>query len=135
MPFDGTTYNRRRRLSYAQLSRRLRAHDFPEGFEWDFIDCWSCAMGLALSLKHGQVMTHNLLSQLTGDFTGDAVKMYLTDGKRMNHMVFERIFWSIRGKPVLDHKDVTPEMVADQIDAWLAEQKASRRLSRAKVTA
>lgn len=135
MPFDGTTYNRRRRLSYAQLSRRLRAHDFPEGFEWDFNDCWSCAMGLALSLKHGQVMTHSLLIQLTRNYTtGDAVKMYLTDGKRMDYMVFEQIFWSIRGKPVLAHRDVTPEMVADEIDAWLAEQKASRR-GRAKVTA
>lgn len=83
------------------LSYALRHRDvWPEGFVWDFGDCDKCAMGLVDELWvlfDGSITT---IFEMRG---ADAIRLFCSDGY-----------------PGIPAKDVTPEMVADKIDAYLA---------------
>jgi len=115
------------------LSYALRHPDtWPAHFSWNFKHCNSCAMGLAHSLW-GQIPEH----QKSRDTNGGASKMAKAFGMPFSEA--KSIFFAIGGKwyPIIeetkghlwwkktyrkiDHENITPEMVADQIDAYLAK--------------
>lgn len=107
--------------SLENLSYVLRHPDmWPEGFIWNFNHCDSCAMGLA----------HSLWSAIpsTNRDTGSSI---MARSFAMPHEDANLIFMSARGKKKIlgfipstpYNRDVTPEMVADQIDKYLATVK------------
>ena len=90
----------------ARLAWLLRHKEaWPEGFEWDFGDCFRCGMGLAaqlwdacafdltLSLSAGQAVIWDIPYD-------EANRIFLVGASNST--------W------------ITPEMVADRIDAYLA---------------
>jgi len=91
------------------LSHILRNKNlWPEGFEWDYSHCHTCAMGLAHKLWKEQIeypltnvmaKVFDMSSEAAGDiFTG-------------------------MGKTLEDEQNITPEQVADAIDAYIANKK------------
>lgn len=84
------------------LSYALRHPDtWPDGFVWDYKECDQCAMGLAHCLWRSSIPeadTWNGASIMAKKFA-------------MPYGEAENIFFN--------HKAVTPEMVADQIDKYL----------------
>lgn len=94
--------------SLEALSFLLRHRElWPKGFEWGYGECVSCAMGLAVSLW----------SIYRKDSYGDTVRkaLHVTEEKKEQ---FNDIFYfagSRRGVNL-----IIPEMVADDIDAYLA---------------
>lgn len=98
------------------LSYALRHPDtWPEGFYWNYDNCDQCAMGLAHQLwrKHVQeVYTEtgaSVMAKAFGMPYGKAERIFLEGPK--NHRYFG-IF--PRG-----YRTMTPDMVADDIDAYL----------------
>lgn len=110
MPFDG---NETDHLTYAGLSAVLRDRSlWPEGFEWNYSKCGTCAMGLVYRLKTGEWL----------DETGDSAKRtraVIVDGNAMSLKAFDPIFWYLN---LLYNRAITPEDVADAIDRAMAEQ-------------
>lgn len=107
------------------LSYALRHPDtWPEGFTWNFSYCSQCAMGLAgklwdlhISGDHGGKQA---LSQIARTFAmpyAEANSIFLGAGG-WAPTITQRAFF--RRKEIYDFDAVTPEMVADQIDAYLA---------------
>jgi hypothetical protein len=91
---------------------------WPEGFYWDYEDCCHCAIGLSDELWSDAV-------PCTGD--GDQPVSDMAKAFAMPYTEAERIFfWANRELPrkfgLFERKrqDVTPDFVADQIDAYLA---------------
>lgn len=86
-----------RALSYALRHQEL----WPKDFKWAFHDCTTCAMGLAGRLWK----TIPLLSYMEGAFG-------------MDYQSAKDIFggWGY----MLSLPEITPEMVADKIDEYLA---------------
>lgn len=99
------------RPSLRGLSFLLRHKElWPAGFVWDYGYCDSCAMGLARDLWGVDIPGKGFFTQIADAF-----------GIGMEN--FYRIFVEARfrrGLPEL--RDVTPAMVADDIDALLASQ-------------
>jgi hypothetical protein len=109
------------------LSYALRHPDtWPEGFVWNYGNCANCAMGLAHALWNGipvvgpkdgpSVMAHKFAMPW-----GEAKRIFLGGFDWTPTRTFTKgfLWWSERYLK-FDLKRVTPEMVADQIDAYLA---------------
>lgn len=106
------------------LSYSLRHPDtWPKGFIWNYNNCSSCAMGLAHYLWSGSIPDTNIntgASIMAREFAmpfKEAKSIFLgsaawTPTQRTGHL------WWAKDKYNLDI--VTPEMVADQIDKYLA---------------
>jgi hypothetical protein len=94
--------------SLAALSFLLRNREtWPDGFAWDYSDCSTCAMGLAFRL-----------GMVARPFTGameDSFK--ISQEAANNFFVFATRHYSLDSMI-----EVTPEHVADLIDAHLAAQ-------------
>lgn len=90
------------------LSFVLRNPDtWPKGFEWNYDRCSNCAMGLSV----------RLWKEIKGDWIAD-----MAIGFRMSFRAANEIFVkasNTRGWGDDRHR-ITPEMVADDIDAYLA---------------
>lgn len=102
------------------LSYALRHPDtWPEGFYWDFSDCGQCAMGLAHELWNVNTAGKYevAVSRMARAFAmpyGEARHIFGTrdwaEQRKMFGLIKQRAPWG----------SITPEMVADQIDAYLA---------------
>lgn len=122
------------------LSYALRHPDtWPENFVWDYNDCQQCAMGLANAFWHkgrhqksgknteGYEFERPYISRAAKDFGipyGKAVEIFF-DSKTITTTELHRSYFGL-GPNVphqtltkVEEKDVTPEMVADQIDKYL----------------
>lgn len=96
---------------------------WPKGFKWDYSDCRTCAMGLAVqlySLKLEDGVPHTYLSATSKAFSMDYDKAddiflrlagKLGDNEKSNLV---RIYEIIEVR-----KRITPENVADAIDQYL----------------
>lgn len=82
---------------------------WPKFFEWDFRYCSTCAIGLC-QLLYG--VTPGMLTDFSNDFTGEDV----TDIFTSPVFGFKHLFQSRETRMQL----VTPEIVAQRIDAYLA---------------
>lgn len=129
------------KLSLHALSYALRHPDtWPEGFVWNYHRCESCAMGLAHQLWKSKVpitcpdngasrMAHTFAmpyeaaksiflgmegSEAADWMPGEAI----TQTKNTGHLWWKKS--STTTHYFSDHVAVSPEMVADQIDAYLA---------------
>jgi hypothetical protein len=104
--------------SLVNLSYCLRNPDtWPEGFYWDYGKCERCAMGLASALWRRSI------PEVNNDIGASVMA-------RVFHMSYEgarRIFFGsyVRRKLFsrvhIPHSSITPEMVADAIDDYLAD--------------
>lgn len=87
------------------LSWLLRHREaWPEGFEWDFYDCRTCAMGLLTRIVFGAPFT-------TLEYSLNWIQYYFG----MDRVSSRRIFRIGR------YPD-TPEAIADLIDEYLAKR-------------
>lgn len=110
------------------LSYSLRHPDtWPQGFVWDFNKCDQCAMGLAHQLWKGTVPAVGRASGpsvMAHEFAmpfGAAKSIFLGNMDWLpKDSISEGRFWSRKTYSRANHDRVTPEMVADQIDAYLA---------------
>lgn len=94
--------------SLEALSWLLRHKEmWPRGFEWKYANCHKCAMGLAATLwrKSVDLPTTEVMEKVFFMKEDAAEKIFL-DGM-FNHNTV----------------DVTPEMIADDIDEYLAGRK------------
>lgn len=109
--------------SLQALSHALRHPEtWPPGFIWDFNNCDTCAMELA----------HRLWESVPGIETASLGVLTMCSVFRMAYEDAANIFmgdgnWvpgvKIGGYTQADLDAVTSEMVADQIDAYLARQE------------
>ena len=96
--------------SLANLSNILRHRDmWPEGFRWYFGTCQSCAMGLAFQLWGGAPN-----DKLRVVDNVDAIARLLEMPEEVANSIFNGLYDSVRSTLI------TPEMVADAIDEYLA---------------
>jgi hypothetical protein len=96
--------------SLEALSHILRHKEmWPEGFKWNFGDCQSCAMGLA----HKMWLEINSPSSYRM-----AEHMGITERDACD--LFVEASWNADWNSDKYNFDITPEMVADQIDLYLA---------------
>jgi hypothetical protein len=97
------------------LSYSLRHPDtWPEGFVWNYNNCHKCAMGLA----------HQLWAQVPETDVHDGISV-MARTFAMSYTAARRVFFKagvrLCGIPIhLPHSLVTPEMVANEIDRYLA---------------
>jgi len=109
------------------LSYALRHPDtWPQGFYWNYSDCDECAMGLAHCLWKS-------IPQPTDDSSRGTTDMARTF--HIPYSVADSIFYGGDWTPrrtsghlwwkgtIMDFESVTPDMVADQIDAYLASKE------------
>jgi hypothetical protein len=96
--------------SLKNLSHVLRHQElWPDGFEWDYASCHSCAMGLAHQLwSLVDSPNSHVIARVFGMPPGLAGRIF---GGNHTLCTYGTAYFP----------DVTPEMVADQIDAYLAE--------------
>lgn len=87
-------------LSYVLRHREL----WPEGFKWDFTLCTNCAMGLTSKLWNVYAYDPYKIGEELG-----------ISGEQAQDFFCIVNAW-VKGKP----SAVTPEMVAEQIDLYLA---------------
>jgi hypothetical protein len=108
--------------SLEALSHILRHKElWPERFTWNYSSCSQCAMGLAATLW--KFMDPNNMGVEDGTYMmadifemeiRESADIFLGKGKWMP---------TYDNGIILDFHAVTPEMVADQIDKYLASQK------------
>lgn len=117
------------------LAYALRHPDtWPEGFVWDYGDCEQCAMGLAHTLwkqvpKTSKKTGASLMARFFAIPYENASTIFM--GKTKAHTAD----WVLRSSPrvevsgylwwkterhYVDWSGITPEMVADQIDKYIA---------------
>lgn len=112
MPFDATPITENfTRTQLEDLSRRLRDRStWPPGFRWDFSECQTCAMALLLgdNMPRTELVGAAVARHLNID-REDVLEMFGTE-------VALRNFGSASERCMAA---VTPEMVAEGIDAWL----------------
>ena len=103
--------------SLENLSHILRNRDlWPVGFEWNFKHCDQCALGIIDRLWHDKYPQSSAL--MLSEIPSETESV---------------IFYSSRSKPKVRvfgifkrdryHEEVTPEMVADQIDEYLKRKE------------
>jgi hypothetical protein len=92
------------------LSYALRHSDtWPEDFAWHYCNCDTCAMGLAHQLWKQQVPSVNV-----GDGPSVMARVFA-----MPYEAAGNIFLSASWATETPGHQITPEMVADQIDKYL----------------
>lgn len=95
------------------LSYALRHPEtWPEGFVWDYGDCRTCAMGLAVKLWGGQVQEESY-----------AYLNWISVETSMPYIKARKIFFELgeNWKPSYEpYTAITPDDVADAIDQYLA---------------
>lgn len=99
-------------LSFVLRNKEL----WPKGFEWNFSYCYSCAIGLAYCLWQ-QVPTchpHNVARAVNIEFM-DAYELFMSTP--------EEAIIHDRKRNTVTEIPVTPEMIADRIDKFLAEKE------------
>lgn len=107
--------------SLVALAYSLRHPEtWPEGFQWDYSTCQTCAMGLAAKLwsMHEPDSTAGWLSQVARTFAvpmEDVVRIF-QDAK----MPFD---WRHPFAERNTLQCVTPERIADLIDCFLSKQR------------
>jgi hypothetical protein len=96
--------------SLATLSFILRNKElWPEGFEWDYTSCLSCAMGLAIRLGWVANEPLNIFKMLK-----NATEAFNLSKKAAESIfIYARLFYGI------SMHEVTPIHVADLIDSYL----------------
>jgi hypothetical protein len=110
------------------LSYALRHPDtWPNGFVWNFQDCKSCAMGLAHELWFA---SENRPTGKTPDSYHRAAVSAVARRFALPYAEAQRIFlrsdWAVKSrmfglvKEKIPMSAITPEMVADEIDRYLA---------------
>lgn len=118
--------------SLSMLSHFLRDKDlWPKGFIWDYSNCTTCAMGLAVEMFNltlgndemgcpfpAQTYLHAMLETF-GLKENEARKIFTQLGSPERGINF---LWRDIGEVIRNHKQITPEQVADAIDAYLAKQ-------------
>lgn len=112
------------------LSYALRHPDvWPAGFVLDYSDCDQCAMGLAHELwRHSIPEPHREInvgaSRMAHAFAIpylEANRIFFAAGEwAPSYSVTEGYLWWKKTQRFADFEAVTPEMVADQIDQYLA---------------
>jgi len=107
--------------SLENLSYALRHPEtWPKGFSWYFGHCNQCAMGLAHRLWSGPI--HSFVS-------GREAVSVMAREFAMPYEAAESIFMKQTGKRRFfgfvprTYNGITPEMVADQIDAYIAKAR------------
>lgn len=109
--------------SLQALSHALRHPEtWPAGFEWDFNNCDTCAMELAHRLWDDipETLRNDGALVMARNFQmpyRDAANIFMGDGDWVPSV------GTGSGRMVADLDAVTPAMVADQIDAYLARQE------------
>lgn len=95
--------------SLVALSYALRHPDtWPDGFQWDYGDCRTCAIGLAArfwpvcAANHGAIRT-----------------LFVVSGIAMREGAANHIFRSLQTQHGTDRSKITPDHVADAIDDYL----------------
>ncbi len=118
------------RPSLHALSYALRHPDtWPKGFVWDYSKCTQCAMGLAHALWNAVPPTtpSTGASVMAREFAMpyvDARSIFLGSGVKAWGWIPKQVqtegrLWWKKEFLQANHDDVTPEMVADQIDRYL----------------
>lgn len=95
---------------------------WPAGFEWDFLFCENCAMGLANALWNIQTDDNPVSDMASAMGISSAAARSLFYDADWLRPVPRRIFGIQFGTRTVELRDVTPEMVAAAIDAYLARQ-------------
>ena len=96
-----------RELSFILRNRAL----WPEGFEWDYSQCETCAMGLAIKL-----------GMTTGHFV-----QHVADRLGMPAIRAQEIFLYAHGLcGPRSRADITPEHIADLLDAYADRAAAAK---------
>ena len=106
------------------LSYALRHPDtWPRGFSWNYRNCNRCAMGLAGLLWESLSISGDDYEDAVSDVARgfalpycEARSMFLGDGTWAPRSVKGHLWWK---ESEINFAAVTPEMVADQIDAYL----------------
>ena len=102
--------SRLRQPTLADLSAALRdPSTWPKGFVWGYWHCATCAMGLAFELGMTKDSDLDEIVRVFGVPDREARYIFTQGGAR--HVFFRQI---------------TPEMVADDIDEYLVAQRAPR---------
>lgn len=110
------------------LSYALRHPDtWPEDFYWDYSSCYHCAMGLAHALWHSipKANAQNGASLMARAFAmpygaANDIFMGVGDWTPTTKETTGALWWK-KTIAVADADAITPEMVADQIDGYLAK--------------
>jgi hypothetical protein len=112
--------------SLRALSYVLRhPNTWPEGFIWNYDNCESCAMGLAHELWDvSETENKNAASIMSRTFgisyeEADSIFMGQVRGKPAPWREYGPKWW----RSTVPRGDVSPEMVADAIDSYLASEE------------
>lgn len=107
--------------SLENLSHILRNRDlWPEGFYWNFKHCDSCAIGMMNKLW-GHAYPE-VAVRVFEDMPGETESRIFYNSFSKPHV---RIGWFGLFKRDRHHEEVTPEMVADQIDEYLKRKEGN----------
>ena len=87
---------------------------WPTGFEWDFGNCHTCAMGLSYALWHDQAPT-------SAAWFGGVAEL-LAISACASFAIF--VAPSLRSAHGLDAHDISPEMIADEIEQYVITHPA-----------
>lgn len=105
--------------SLEALSLVLRHREmWPKGFSWSYSSCRRCSMGLASRLWK-EFRLSRAIDCATGSARGIAKLLGLTEEDSANIFINAA---ETRGWSVSQMCKITPEMVADDIDAYLARK-------------
>lgn len=114
--------------SLGNLSYALRHPEtWPKNFIWDYSQCDQCAMGLAHHLWGSIPKGDNILrigaSRMARAFAipyDVASRFFFGKWPGVATRTAGYLWWK---KTLVNHAVITPDMVADQIDKYLAESK------------
>jgi hypothetical protein len=110
MPLDSALHSI---PSLESLSSILRDQaKWPEGFQWDYTNCSSCAIGLAFKLWTDQEPEEYAMDNFD----------WLECELGVPWPVADVIFMNLERKLGVRFADVTPVQVADAIDQWITNQ-------------
>jgi len=115
--------------SLRALSYALRHPEFwPKGFVWDYGDCKHCAMGLARKLWDEVPVANqdngaSFMAQTFAMPYSEAQNIFMGHGKwQPTTEITNGYLWWKKTTRQANHSAITPDMVADQIDKYLANK-------------